>query len=141
MCQNLDIAPFFDMFASCHHHQLPRYLSANVKDTHAEGYNAFNYHWDSDVVLYINPPWSLLDQVIDTRSFKSCDGNADTGTKPYFSTRRAASKRGPRWATVFTFIPGRDAYKTEEGPHSIIHPLAGRTPTIRSLPPIRRAVS
>ena len=65
MCQNLDIAPVFDMFASWHHHQLPRICSANIKDIHAEEYNAFNYHWDSDVVLYMNPPWLLLDQVVD----------------------------------------------------------------------------
>ena len=65
MCQNFEIAPVFDMFACWHHHKLPLYFSANVKDTHAKGYNTFNYHWDSDVVLYMNPHWSLLDQVVD----------------------------------------------------------------------------
>ena len=65
MCQNFQIAPVFDMFASWHHHQLPSHFSANSKDTHAKCYNAFNYHWDSYVVFYINPHWSLLDQVID----------------------------------------------------------------------------
>ena len=55
-CQNFQIAPIFDVFASWNHHQLPRYFSANIKDTHAEGYNTFNYHCDSDVVLYMNQP-------------------------------------------------------------------------------------
>ena len=53
------------MFATWHHHQLPSYFSANIKDTHEDGYYAFNNHWDSDVVLYMNPSSSLLDQVVD----------------------------------------------------------------------------
>ena len=48
----------------CVSDQLPSYFLFNIKDTYA-GYNAFNYHWDRDVVLYMNSSWSLLDQVID----------------------------------------------------------------------------
>ena len=56
MCQNLEIAPIIDMFASWHHHELPCYFYVDSKDTHADGYYAFNYHLASNVVLYKNTP-------------------------------------------------------------------------------------
>ena len=49
------IAAVFYMFVSRHHHQLHRYFSANIKNTHPDGYNALNYNWDPDGVLYMNP--------------------------------------------------------------------------------------
>ena len=118
MCQNFEIAPVFDMFASWHHHQLPRYFSTNVKDKQAERHNAFNYHWDSDVVLYINSPWSLLDQVIDKIIADKSTVLLVTPrwfdaswykklTKPYISTRSA---------TVFTFILGETPTRLRSDP-------------------------
>ena len=135
MCQNFDIAPVLKMFVSWHHQQLPRYFFANVKDTRADGYNAFNYHWDSDVVLYMNPPWLLLDQVVNKiiadkstvllvapRWFEASWYKKLTKLRLerrhwnqvlYLNVNGSLQKR-PRWATVFTFIPGRDAYNAEE---------------------------
>ena len=123
------------MFASWHHHHLPRFFSASIKDTHAEGYNVFNYHWDSDVVLYMNPHWSLLDHVIyKIIADKSTVLLVTAGlfeaswykklaklrrerrhwNQALYLDKKGSLQKRPRWATVFTFIPGRDAYKTEE---------------------------
>ena len=64
MCQNFRVRPVIDLFASKAHHKLPRYYSADPTYARAEGYNAFYFHWSPDVVLYANPPWSLIDQVL-----------------------------------------------------------------------------
>ena len=54
-----------DLFATAQHHQLPWYLSPRTEDPHALGHNVFAYHWPRDVLLYANPPWTILDQVVD----------------------------------------------------------------------------
>ena len=123
------------MFASWHHHQQPLYFSANIKDTHAEGYNSFNYHWDLDVVLYINPHWSILDHVIDKiiadkntvllvtprwfevswyKKLTNLQLERRHWNQAIYLDKKGSLQKTPRWATVFTLIPGRDAYKTEE---------------------------
>ena len=56
MCQNFNVKPKIDLFASARHHQLTRYYSIDRKDPHAEGYNAFNFLWSLDTMLYINYP-------------------------------------------------------------------------------------
>ena len=135
MRQNFDIAPVVDMCVSWHYHQLPRYFSANVKDPHAEGYNVFNYHWDSDVVMYMNSPWSFLDQVIDKiiadkrtvllvtpRWFEASWYKKLTKLRrerrhwnqALYLDKKGSLQKRTRWATVFTFIPCRDAYNAEE---------------------------
>ena len=65
MCHNFRVCPVIDLFVIKAHHQLPRYYSADPNDARAEGYNAFDFHWSPDVVLYANPPWSLIDQVLE----------------------------------------------------------------------------
>jgi len=61
----LRLSPQIDLFATAQHHQLPWYLSPRTEDPHALGHNAFAYHWPRDVLLYANPPWTILDQVVD----------------------------------------------------------------------------
>ena len=135
MCQNLETAPVFDMFASWHHHQLPRYFSANIKDTHEDGYNAFNYNCYSDIVLYMNHPWSLFYQVIDKiiaekstvllvtprwtesswyKKLTKLRLDRRHWNQALYLDKKGSLQKRPRWARVFTFIPGRDAQKTEE---------------------------
>ena len=113
------------MFVSWHHHQVPRYFSANHKDNHADGYNAFKYHWSPDEVLYMNTLWSLLYQVIDKiiadkntmvlvtpRWFEASWYKKLTKLRMdrrYWNQTLYIDKKGslqkrPRWATVFTFI-------------------------------------
>ena len=65
MCQKFDVYPEIDLFASARQHQLPSYCTADPHDHNAEGYNAFSFFWTPGIALYINPPWSLLDQVVD----------------------------------------------------------------------------
>ena len=65
MCQNFDLAPKIDLFATSQHHQLAFYFSPDVTDQYAYGHNAFDYVWDPATVLYANPPWTLLDMVVD----------------------------------------------------------------------------
>ena len=135
MCQNFEIAPVLKMFVSWHHQQLPRYFSANVKDTRADGYNAFCYHCDSDVVMYMNPPWSLLDQIIDKIIVNKSTVLLVTPhwfESGWYKKLTKLRRERRRWnqspisrqewqlakeATMghsFIFIPGLDAHKTEE---------------------------
>ena len=65
MCQNFGVEPRLDIFASRNLRQLPHYITADEMDSQADGYNAFNYFWAPDVVLYANPPWSLIQQVLE----------------------------------------------------------------------------
>ena len=125
MCQNFEITPVFYMFASWHHHQF------NIKNTHAEEYKAFNYHWYPVAVMYMNPPWSLLDQVIDkiiadkstvllvtprwfeTRWYKKMTKlrrERRHWNQAIYLDKNGSLQKRPRWATVFILIPGRDAY-------------------------------
>ena len=110
-------------------------FSAYTKDAHAEGYNAFNYNWDSDVVFYMKPPWSLLDQIIDKiiadkstvmlvtplwfenswyKKLTKLRRERRHWNQALYLDKKVSLQKRPRLATVFTFIPGRDAYKTEE---------------------------
>ena len=65
ICQNFEVYPEIDLFASAVQQQLARYCTADTTDAQAEGYNAFNFLWTPGVALYLNPPWSLLAQVVD----------------------------------------------------------------------------
>ena len=65
ICQNVEVSPKIDLFASAGQHQLARYCTSDPTDAQAEGYNAFNFLWTPGVALYLNPPWSLLAQVVD----------------------------------------------------------------------------
>ena len=137
MCKNLEMAPVFDMFASWHHHQLPRYFSDNINDTHAEEYNASTTTGIPMEVLYMNPPWSLLDQVVGKiiagkstvllvtprwceaswyKKLTKLRMERRHWNQALYLDKKRSLQKSPRWATVFTFIPGRDAYKTEELP-------------------------
>ena len=83
----------------------------------------------------MNPPWSLLDQVIDKiiadkstvllvtpRWFEASWYKKLTKLlreRRHWNQAICLDKKGSlqkslRWATVFTFIRGRDAYRTEE---------------------------
>ena len=55
ICQNFEVYPEIDLFASAGQHQLARYCTADPADAHAEGYNAFNFLWNPGVILYLNP--------------------------------------------------------------------------------------
>ena len=64
MCRNFSVTPEIDLFASHHLTQLPAYYTADPKDLDALGFDAFSVLWDRSRWLYANPPWSLLDQVV-----------------------------------------------------------------------------
>ena len=65
MCENLGVQPTIDLFASQRHKQLPGYYTADKHDRKALGHNAFAYFWERDKMLYANPPWSLIPQVLE----------------------------------------------------------------------------
>ena len=65
MCQNFSVELEVDFFASHRQHQLPWYYSVDPNDQYAKGYNEFNFHWTPEVTVYVNPPWFLLDDVVD----------------------------------------------------------------------------
>ena len=112
MCQNFEIAPVLKMFVSWHHQQLPRYFFANVKDTRADGYNAFCYHWDSDVVMYMNPHLSLLNQLIEktiedkstvllvTPQWFEASWYMRHWNQTLYIDKNGSLQKRPRWATV-----------------------------------------
>ena len=127
MCHNFNAKPNIDLFASARHHQLPRYYSIDRKDPHAESYNAFNFLWSSDTMLYINPPWTLLDEVIDKiiwygsrfllvtpqwpkkewyNKLRKLTRDRQYWHQPLYLTEQGRMQRAPRWDTVFTYIPG-----------------------------------
>ena len=54
-----------DLFTSHRQHQPLRYRSGDPKIQKAEGYNAFNSSLTSYVAVYVNPPWSFLQEVVD----------------------------------------------------------------------------
>ena len=128
MCQTFNVKPKIDVFASARHHQLPRYYSVDRNDSRAEGYNAFNFLWSPDTPLYINPPWTLLDEVMDKiihdssqcllvtprwpekdwyRKLRKLDCDRRYWRQPLYLGEHGRMQRAPRWDTVFTFIPGR----------------------------------
>ena len=127
MCQNFNVKPAIDLFASARHHQLPRYYSVDRKDSRAEGYNAFNFLWTPDIMLYINPPWTLLDEVMDKiirdgsrcllvtpywpekdwyRKLRTLKRDRRYWSQPLYLKEHGRMQRAPRWDTVFTYIPG-----------------------------------
>ena len=127
MCQNFSVQPEIDLFASARHHQLSRYYSAVRDDSSAEGYNAFNFTWTPDVMLYINPPWTLLDAVIEkiaqevTRcllvtphwpekawysKLRKLKRDRRYWKQPLYLDEHGRMQRAPRWNTVFSYIPG-----------------------------------
>ena len=61
--KQLHFKPSADMFASRTHHQLPRYFSRHP-DPQAVATDAFRQNWQAEHQPYINPPWSLINQVI-----------------------------------------------------------------------------
>ena len=61
--KTLRFKPSCDLFASASHHQLPRYF-APTSDTHAAGKDAFSICWQQEATPYINPPWSLIPDVL-----------------------------------------------------------------------------
>ena len=71
MCENLRVQPVSDLFASRTHHQLVNYLTVELDDEYAAGFNAFAYKWGPEQIPYANPPWSLFDRVVD-KLFKDC---------------------------------------------------------------------
>ena len=141
MCQNFGVQPEVDLFASRRQHQLPRYYSADHNDQNSEGYNAFNFRWTSEVTVYVNHPWSLLDDVVDkiiqygTRVMLVTPRWPEEGwyqklrklrmerrywRQPLYLDESGRLQRAPAWATVFTFISGkpdlaRSALRSEEG--------------------------
>jgi len=61
--KELRFQPSIDIFASRTHHQLPRYFSKSA-DAQAAGINAMKQNWQAEAAPYINPPWSLIYQVL-----------------------------------------------------------------------------
>lgn len=57
------IYPQVDWFASKQHHQLPNYFAATT-DAMAAGTDAFSANWNGCVGFW-NPPWKLLDRVVE----------------------------------------------------------------------------
>ena len=127
MCQNFEVYPEVDMFASARQHQLPRYYTADPHDQNAEGYNAFNFNWSPGLALYINPPWSLLDQVVDKivrdgtrglvvaphwpearwfRRLQRLPVEQHVWRQPLYLETDGRLRRLPKWATVFVYLPG-----------------------------------
>ena len=64
ICVYFDRYPTTDVFASTQHHQLPDYFTADPNDANALGCNAFAHRW-YQIRAYINPPWSLLNRVLE----------------------------------------------------------------------------
>ena len=54
ICQNFDLVPQVDLFASRYHHQLPRYYTTNTGNPDDERYNAFNYNWGPEQITFAN---------------------------------------------------------------------------------------
>jgi len=127
MCKNSSVQPEVDLFASHRQHQLPRYYSVDPNDQYAEGYNAFNFRWTPEVTVYVNPPWSLLDEVVDKiiqdgtrvllvtpcwpeeqlyRKLRKLRRERRYWRKPLYLDDSGRLQRAPAWATVFTFTPG-----------------------------------
>ena len=61
--KTLRFKPSCDLFASASHHQLPRYF-APTSDALAAGKDAFSICWQQEATPYINPPWSLIPDVL-----------------------------------------------------------------------------
>ena len=119
ICENFGITSVIDLFASTQHHQLPRYFSVDADDQQAEGCNAFNFRWDSSQVLYANPTWSMLDQVVDKvinprwpdegwyKKLKKIRTDRQFWRQPLYLGQEVELRRAPKWTTVFTWIsPG-----------------------------------
>ena len=62
--KELHFKPSADLFASATHHQLPRYYSKTY-NSKAVRTNAFSINWNLEATPYVNPPWSLIPNVLD----------------------------------------------------------------------------
>ena len=62
--KELHFKPSVDLFAYATHHQLPRYYSKTY-DPKAVRTNAFSINWNLEAAPYVNPPWSLIPNVLD----------------------------------------------------------------------------
>ena len=51
ICQNFEVYPEIDLFASAEQHHLARYCTADPADAQAEGYTAFHFRWTPGVIL------------------------------------------------------------------------------------------
>jgi hypothetical protein len=127
MCQNFGVHPEIDLFASSNMTQLPAYYTADKQDSLALGCNAFSVHWDPTRWLYANPPWSLLDQVIDKiqregsrlllvtpywpnapwfQTLRQLTLDRRKWSQPLYQDPNGALRPAPSWATRFTLVDG-----------------------------------
>ena len=130
ICQNFEVYPEIELFASAEQHQLARYCTVDPTDAQAEGYNAFNFLWTPWVALYLNHPWSLLAQVVDKilvdgtqgllvaphwpetqwhKQLMALDLHHQLWNQPLFLAADGRLRRAPCWATIFVHLPGSKA--------------------------------
>jgi len=133
MCQlrNFGIQPEVDLFASHRQHQLPRCYAADPNDQNAEGYNALNFCWTSEVTVYLNPPWFLLEEVVDKiiqdgtrvllvtprwperewyRKLRKLRRERRYWRQSLYLDESGRLQLAPAWAMVVTFIPGTTVF-------------------------------
>ena len=129
-CAVLHCDPQVDLFASSRHKQLPYYLTIDATDVYALGINAFNYEWDSNVILYANPPWTLIDMVLDKIQqegahvllvtphwphmpwWKELERMTERFTvveDPLYLDTEGRLRPRPRWNTRFSLVKGPDS--------------------------------
>ena len=125
MCQNFGVEPRLDIFASRNLRQLPHYITADETDNQAVGYNAFDYFWTPEVVLYANPPWPLIPHLLkkikrdrsrvvlvttmwrNASWFETLRGlSADSlyWNQPLYLSDDGRLRPAPPWPTRFTWI-------------------------------------
>ena len=128
VCHNLRVFPTIDLFASHSLRQLDLYYTADPCDICAAGFNALDYYWHDDHLLFVNPPWTLIDAVLR----KICTEHSTallvtpawTGA-PWWPTLQRITQRNffwksplyldaegrlrprPRWTTVLSLVKGR----------------------------------
>ena len=140
MCQTFGVKPEIDLFASRNMSQLPAYYTADPQDSLALGFNAFSVHWDPTRWLYANPPWSLLEQVIDKiqregsrvllvtpywphapwfRILRHMTLDRRKWSQPPYQHPNGALRPAPTWATRFYLVDGSQrALPTFQSPHN-----------------------
>lgn len=124
ICGMLNLYPRVDMFASAHHHMLPRYVTSAC--------DAFRLDWNSMGLMFINPPWRLLGRVV--ARLRECGGHAivvfpQYKFAPWYKTLQSMTRRSfildgslfldeagdllppPQWTTVAAevFVPSTDS--------------------------------
>ena len=107
--------------------QLPAYLSPDKCDFEAIACNAFNNKWHPRVAFYANPPWSLIDLVLQKTEaegatvlvvnpewtdhpwfpmLENMTLRTMTWSQPLYLDKRGHIRPAQKWKTSFSVVSG-----------------------------------